>query len=141
MMQTLMQTPRTSSCVSVRQAPCFSTVCPLPRHRPAALEQASQQCHGHGVLEHLYQRPIVSVADIQALLGTSYPAASNVVNRLASLGILREIIGYRRNRLFRYESYIQLFSETQADPVPPAPSSSFAAAQTSALNPTQIRSS
>ena len=60
---------------------------------------------------------------------------------VASLGILREITGYRRNRLFRYESYIQLFSETQADPVPPAPSSSFAAAHTSALNPTQIRSS
>ena len=69
----------------------------------------------------------MSVADIRALLGTTYPAASNVVNRLASLGILREITGYRRNRLFRYESYIQLFSETQADPVPPAPASAFAA--------------
>lgn len=84
------------------------------------------------MLEHLYERPIVSVADIQTLLGTSYPAASNLVNRLATLGILREITGYRRNRLFRYESYIQLFSETQAEPVPPptAPASAFAAQPT-----------
>ena len=111
-------------------------------HRGAVTAHlARAAANGHRVLEHLYERPIVSVADIQALLSTTYPAASNVVNRLASLGILREITGYRRNRLFRYESYIQLFSETQADPVPPAPSSPFAAARTSALNPTQIRSS
>jgi Fic family protein len=111
-------------------------------HRGAVTAHlARAAANGHRVLEHLYERPIVSVADIQALLSTTYPAASNVVNRLACLGILREITGYRRNRLFRYESYIQLFSETQADPVPPAPSSPIAAARTSALNPTQIRSS
>jgi Fic family protein len=87
---------------------------------------ARAAANGHRVLEHLYERPIVSVADIQTLLGTTYPSASNVVNRLASFGILREITGYRRNRLFRYDAYIQLFSETQADPVPPAPPPLFA---------------
>jgi hypothetical protein len=98
-------------------------------HRAAVTTHlARAAANGHRVLEHLYERPIVSVADIQTLLGTTYPAASNVVNRLATLGILREITGYRRNRLFRYESYIQLFSETQAEPVPPppAPTSAFA---------------
>jgi Fic family protein len=97
-------------------------------HRGAVTSHlARAAANGHRVLESLYERPIVSVADIRALLGSTYPAASNVVNRLASLGILREITGYRRNRLFRYESYIQLFSETQADPMPPAPPSAFAA--------------
>jgi Fic family protein len=97
-------------------------------HRGAVTAHlARAAANGHRVLESLYERPIVSVADIRALLGCTYPAASNVVNRLASLGILREITGYRRNRLFRYESYIQLFSETQADPMPPAPASAFAA--------------
>jgi Fic family protein len=97
-------------------------------HRGAVTAHlARAAANGHRVLESLYERPIVSVADIRALLGCTYPAASNVVNRLASLGILREITGYRRNRLFRYESYIQLFSETQADPVPPTPASAFAA--------------
>ena len=71
------------------------------------------------MLEHPYERPIVSVADIQTLLGTTYPAASKVVNRLEQLGILREINGDHRNRLFRYEPYIQLFSKIQAEPVPP----------------------
>ncbi len=99
-------------------------------HRAAVTTHlARAAANGHRVLEHLYERPIVSVADIQTLLGTTYPAASNVVNRLATLGILREITGYRRNRLFRYESYIQLFSETQAEPASPpsAPATSPAA--------------
>lgn len=99
-------------------------------HRAAVTTHlARAAANGHRVLEHLYERPIVSVSDIQNLLGTTYPAASNVVNRLATLGIVREITGYRRNRLFRYESYIQLFSETQAEPVSPlsSPASAFAA--------------
>lgn len=88
-------------------------------HRTAVTTHlARAAANGHRVLEHLYERPIVSVAQIQALLGTTYPAASNVVSRLTSLGILHEITGYRRNRLFRYDPYIQLFSETQADPMP-----------------------
>jgi Fic family protein len=86
-------------------------------HRAAVTTQLVRAAaNGHRVLEHLYERPIVSVGQIQALLGTTYPAANNVVKRLATLGILREITGYHRNRLFRYESYIRLFSETQSDP-------------------------
>jgi len=97
-------------------------------HRAAVTTHlARAAANGHRVLEHLYERPIVSVADIQTLLGTTYPAASNVVNRLTELKILREITGYRRNRLFRYESYIQLFSETQAEPPPPVVTTPFAA--------------
>ncbi len=68
--------------------------------------------NGHRVLEHLYQRPIVSVADVQALTGSTYTAANNIVSRLVRLGILQEITGYRRNRLFRYQAYIAIFSDT-----------------------------
>jgi Fic family protein len=105
-------------------------------HRDAVTTHlARAAANGHRVLEHLYERPIVSVAGIQKLLGTTYPAASKVVNRLEQLGILREITGYRRNRLFRYESYIQLFSETQAEPVPPRVTTPFAAQLASAPPP------
>ncbi len=86
-------------------------------HRSAVTtHMARAAANGHRVLEHLYERPIVSVAEIQTMLGTTYPSASNVVTKMVSLGILIEITGNRRNRLFRYEPYIQLFSETQAGP-------------------------
>ena len=68
--------------------------------------------NGHKVLEYLYQRPIVAVADVEALTGTSYTAANMLVSRLVELGVLVEATGYRRNRLFRYQAYIELFGET-----------------------------
>ncbi len=69
--------------------------------------------NGHRVLEHLYQRPILSVAEVQALTGSTYTAANNLVARLVGLGILVEITGNRRNRVFRYQSYIEIFGEQQ----------------------------
>lgn len=71
--------------------------------------------NGHRVLEHLYQRPIVAVADVEAITGTSYTAANTLVSRMVELGMLIEATGYRRNRLFRYQPYIDLFGEP-ADP-------------------------
>ena len=66
---------------------------------------------GHRVLETLYRRPILSVADAQKLTGTTYTSANNLVARLAGLGILQEATGYKRNRVFRYAPYIDLFGE------------------------------
>jgi Fic family protein len=72
--------------------------------------------NGHRVLEHLYQRPIVSVAEVQSLTGITYPAANNIVSRLVGLGILQEATGYKRNRLFRYQPYIAIFGDDEPEP-------------------------
>jgi Fic family protein len=66
--------------------------------------------NGHRVLDSLYRRPIVNVASVQKLTGTSFPAANELVSKLTTLGILKEITDRKRNRIFRYEPYIQLFS-------------------------------
>lgn len=73
---------------------------------------------GHLVLEALYLRPIVAVGDVQALTGTTFAAANQLVARMTELGILREITGYARNRRFRYEPYVRLFTDDE----PPEPS-------------------
>ncbi len=65
--------------------------------------------NGHRVLQHLYQNPIVSVHNVQQLIGTTYAAANNLVSRLRQAGILREITGHARNRQFAYQAYIDLF--------------------------------
>jgi Fic family protein len=67
--------------------------------------------NGHRVLEHLYQRPIVSVSGVRDLTGTAYPAANQLVERLVKVGILAEITGQARNRRFRYDAYVRLFDE------------------------------
>ena len=81
-------------------------------HRAAVTEHLGRAAgNGHRVLEKLYERPIVSVAHIRELTKTTYPAANDLVSRLAALGILVEFTGQRRHRRFRYDAYIRLFEE------------------------------
>ena len=83
------------------------------QHREAITENLGRAAgNGHKILESQYKRPIVSVNDIQKLTGTSYPAANELVSRLTKLEILKEITARKRNRIFRYESYVDLFSES-----------------------------
>jgi Fic family protein len=82
------------------------------QHRLAITEKIVRAAaNGYRVLEHLYQHPIVSVNEVQALIGTTYPAANDLVARLVECGILTEITGQQRNRRYMYESYINLFHE------------------------------
>jgi len=91
---------------------------PLPEkraeedHRTMVTAQLGRAAaNAHRVLEHLYKRPILGVADVQKLTGTTYTAANNLVSRLSNLAIIQETTGNRRNRLFSYEPYIRIFRE------------------------------
>ncbi len=82
------------------------------QHRSAITRQLGRAAgNGHRVLESLYDRPIVTVNDVQRMTGTTYAAANSLVARLVMLGVLSEMTGYARNRRFRYSSYIALFNE------------------------------
>ena len=65
--------------------------------------------NGHCVLEYLYEHHIVRVSHVRNWIGTTYPAANNLVARMADCGILEEFTGHSRNRAFRYRDYIHLF--------------------------------
>ena len=69
--------------------------------------------NGHRVLEHIFSHPVVSVDDVQELIGTTYQTANNLVARLVEYGILREFTGQARNRAFIYQSYLELFHEAE----------------------------
>lgn len=85
-------------------------------HRSAVTAQLGRAAgNGHRVLESLYQRPILSVAEVQTLTGTTFTAANSLVSRLVKEGILQEVTGHRRNRVFCYTSYISIFSNIAPD--------------------------
>lgn len=52
-----------------------------------------------------------SVNEIKDLTGTTYPAANDLVSRMAGLGVIEEMTGQARNRRFRYTPYIRLFHD------------------------------
>lgn len=81
-------------------------------HRQIIVENLGRVSgNGQRVLEHLYQHPIVSVADVEALNNTTFAAANNLVNQLVDHQVLIEMTGQKRNRRFIYRTYIDLFSE------------------------------
>lgn len=65
--------------------------------------------NGLTLLEHLYQRPIVSVPYVADLLGITHAGANLIVGRMVEAGILTEITGRVRGRAFRYGDYVDLF--------------------------------
>ena len=67
--------------------------------------------NGLTVLETLYSQPIISINDIRKLTGLSFTAASQLMNRFLEQDILQEYTGQKRNRLFRYQDYIAIFTE------------------------------
>lgn len=82
------------------------------RHRAEITDRLGRAAaNGHRVLESLFDRPIVAVGEVQELTGTSFAAANQLVARMTQLGILREITGYSRNRRFRYDPYVRLFTD------------------------------
>jgi Fic family protein len=85
------------------------------KHRTLITEHLGRAAgNGHRILEHLYKRPIISVKEVRSVTGTSNPAANQLVQKLVEQGIVNEITGQKRNRRFRYESYIRLFEEPEA---------------------------
>ena len=80
------------------------------KHRLLITENLGRAAgNGHRLLEHLYEHPIVAVSDVQRLTGTTYPTANNLVARMVDNLILSEFTGQTRNRMFQYQSYIDLF--------------------------------
>jgi Fic family protein len=60
------------------------------------------------VVDFLLGHPIVTVRQVQKGLGLSdYKVAQRYVDRLAQAGLLREVTGQRRNRLFRADEILQ----------------------------------
>jgi len=64
----------------------------------------------------LERRPVVTIPWLAKETGLSAPTVTAALNALASLGVVREITGRPRNRVFTYERYLALLSEGTETP-------------------------
>lgn len=60
-------------------------------------------------LNLLYRRPLVAASDMQIELQVSPPTAQALIRDLVRLGILTEVTGQMRGRLYEFEAYVDLF--------------------------------
>ena len=81
----------------------------------AAVERRGRRA-GSALRVHdaLSARPILSLREICARTGLSFPASSSAMRLLVDLGVAREITGRPRNRLFVYDRYLAILNEGTA---------------------------
>jgi Fic family protein len=58
-------------------------------------------------LDILFQRPILNTRQLEAALGVPYRTAQRYIEKLQEIGILREVTGRARNRLYRADEILQ----------------------------------
>ncbi|MBK2028422.1 hypothetical protein IB655_08745 [Francisella noatunensis] len=64
------------------------------------------------LIQFLYQKPIISVADIIEPLNISKQTANLLIRDFEKNNILKEITGYERNKLYAFEKYLNIYSKT-----------------------------
>jgi len=62
------------------------------------------------LFESLPLMPRFTVEQVREKLKTTFPTASAAVKTLESLGIVRELTGQKKNRLFSYQAYVDLLT-------------------------------
>ena len=67
------------------------------------------------LLSNLFQRPLVNIKLVATMLDSTFPTASRLVTAFEELGLLVEITGQKRSRVFRYEPYLALFADAGPD--------------------------
>ncbi|HYA42217.1 MAG TPA: Fic family protein [Syntrophobacteraceae bacterium] len=78
-------------------------------HRDMIAQHLAGSTNGLRLLDYLFEHPLVSVRMAQEELRSAYVTAGNVIEEFERLGILREITGLQRNRLYRFDPYLSLF--------------------------------
>jgi Fic family protein len=61
------------------------------------------------LINELYKQPILDANTVAELLHIQFTTANRLIADLEKLGILKELTGYKRNRMFAFEEYIRLF--------------------------------
>jgi Fic family protein len=63
-------------------------------------------------LDVLFELPILNIRQLESALGVPYRTAQRYVERLVLIGILREVTGQARNRLYRADDILRILEST-----------------------------
>lgn len=72
------------------------------------LQTARMSILAQNLVDELFKQPAMSVNTAQEVLGVSFASAQNNVMRLVKLGILKEVTGRKRDRIFIAPEILQL---------------------------------
>ncbi len=90
----------------------FETILAIKQDMDAKVIEFGKKAHNAGkLIEFLYQKPVVSISDVVKSLDISKQTAGLLIKDFEKHGILEEITGHERNRLFVFERYLNAYSQ------------------------------
>ena len=60
---------------------------------------------------YLLRRPVTGIREVERTLKMSYPTAAATLQKMKKLGLVKELTGFKRNRVFAYGPYIDILAE------------------------------
>lgn len=89
----------------------FNRILELERENESIIQQmGSRSANAMIVVKDLYLRPIIDAKRVANLCGVTSQSAYNLIEDLKDRGILFEITGGKRNRLYAMKQYLDLFN-------------------------------
>jgi len=80
------------------------------KHRLLVAAKLPSKPNALRMLESLYLRPTVTPKTAAAAIEVSVPTAYTLIRDLVKIGILREVTGRERDKVFRYVDYLAAFA-------------------------------
>lgn len=65
---------------------------------------------GLKIHDYLLKKPYLSITKVAAELDISVPSTTNTVQKLVEIGVLKEMTGKTRNRIFAYKAYLAILA-------------------------------
>lgn len=91
----------------------FQNILSLKQEMDGMISTFGKKAHNASkLIEFLYQKPIISVGDTIEPLNVSKQTANALVKEFEEKGILKEITGYERNKLFIFDKYLTIYSQS-----------------------------
>jgi len=88
----------------------FDGVLQLQKKTDVAIQKlGSRTSNAQKVVQQLYQHPITNADKVSKATGISLPSAYTLIELLESHGIVREITGAQRKRMYIFDEYLKLF--------------------------------
>jgi Fic family protein len=69
----------------------------------------SRAADAQKIITYLYQNPIIKPGKIKEITGRTLPYAYKMIEELERVGILKEVTGAQRGKIYAFDSYMKLF--------------------------------
>ena len=88
----------------------FDAILQLQKNIDTKLKELGNRSgDAHKVINYLYDKPIIEAQKLSSVIGKSLKPSYKLISDLENLGILKEITGAERGRLYLFEDYVSLF--------------------------------